>query len=131
MRYYPKGRVVPPEEQLAVLRGYLAEHSIASRQDFVKLLHVTPHQATNILKHMVERGELIRVGEALSAAAGGAACRKIKLRLMIVSLWPLSIFIKMRFSCTSVTVGQTHLQRENALLKYALQSRFPPFSFPV
>ena len=60
---YPKGRVVPPEEQLAVLRGYLAEHSIASRQDFVKLLHVTPHQATNILKHMVERGELIRVGK--------------------------------------------------------------------
>ena len=63
VRYYPKGRVVPPEEQLAVLRGYLAEHSIASRQDFVKLLHVTPHQATNILKHMVERGELIRVGK--------------------------------------------------------------------
>ena len=63
VRYYPKGRVVPPEEQLAVLRGYQAEHSIASRQDFVTLLHVTPHQATNILKHMVERGELIRVGK--------------------------------------------------------------------
>ena len=50
-------------EKVAVLRGYLAEHSIASRQDFVKLLHITPHQATNILKHMVERGELIRVGK--------------------------------------------------------------------
>ena len=62
-RYYPKGRVVAPEEQLAVLRAYLAEHPTGSRQDFVKLLHVTPHQATNILKHMVERGELIRVGK--------------------------------------------------------------------
>ncbi len=63
VRYYPKGSVVAPENQLAVIEGYLKEHEIGSRQVFVELLHITPHQATNILKHMVERGELIRVGK--------------------------------------------------------------------
>ena len=62
VRYYPKGSVVAPENQLAVIQDYLKKHGIASRQDFVALLHITPHQATNILKHMVERNELIRVG---------------------------------------------------------------------
>lgn len=63
VRYYPKGSVVPPEQQLAVLRTYLEAHGTGTRQAFVQLLHVTPHQATNILKHMVERGELVRDGK--------------------------------------------------------------------
>ena len=42
-----------------------------SRQAFVELLHITPHQATNILKHMVERGELVRVGKRYRLPEGG------------------------------------------------------------
>ena len=63
IRYYPKGSVVAPENQLAVIEDYLKTHGVGSRQAFVELLHITPHQATNILKHMVERGELVRVGK--------------------------------------------------------------------
>ena len=63
VRYYPKGSVVAPENQLVVIEDYLKKHGIGSRQAFVELLHITPHQATNILKHMVERGELIRIGK--------------------------------------------------------------------
>ena len=63
VRYYPKGSVVAPENQLAVVQNYLKKHGIGSRQTFVELLHITPHQATNILKHMVKRGELIRIGK--------------------------------------------------------------------
>ena len=63
VRYYPKGSVVPPERQLEVMQTYLEAHGTGTRQAFVQLLHVTPHQATNILKHMVERGELVRDGK--------------------------------------------------------------------
>ena len=68
-------------------------------------------------------------GEALSAAAGDAACRKIKLRLMIVLLWP--IFIKMRFSCTSVTVGPNPFTMGKCPAKVCLAKQISPFSFPV
>lgn len=62
-RYYPKGRVVPRERQLSVLREYLTANGTGTRQDFVTLLGVTPNQATIILRRMVERGELLRVGK--------------------------------------------------------------------
>ena len=55
--------MVAPENQLAVVQDYLKKHGTGSRQAFVELLHIAPHQATNILKHMVERGELIRIGK--------------------------------------------------------------------
>ena len=71
VRYYPKGSVVAPENQLVVIEGYLKKHGIGSRQAFVELLHITPHQATNILKHMVERGELVRVGKRYRLPEGG------------------------------------------------------------
>lgn len=62
-KYYPQGTVVSPEEQSAAIRDYLRRRGIASRQEFVELLRVTPHQATYILKNMVDRGELERVGK--------------------------------------------------------------------
>ncbi|WP_419010283.1 hypothetical protein [Dysosmobacter sp.] len=71
VRYYPKGSVVAPENQLAVVQDYLKKRGIGSRQAFVELLHITPHQATNILKHMVERGELIRIGKRYRLPEGG------------------------------------------------------------
>ena len=71
VRYYPKGSVVAPENQLVVIEDYLKKHGIGSRQAFVELLHITPHQATNILKHMVERGELVRVGKRYRLPEGG------------------------------------------------------------
>lgn len=71
VRYYPKGSVVAPENQLVVIEDYLKKHGIGSRQAFVELLHITPAQATNILKHMVERGELVRVGKRYRLPEGG------------------------------------------------------------
>ena len=71
VRYYPKGSVVAPENQLVVIEDYLKKHGIGSRQAFVELLHIAPHQATNILKHMVERGELVRVGKRYRLPKGG------------------------------------------------------------
>ena len=63
VRYYPQGSVVAPENQLDTIRAYLSEHGIGSRQDFMQLLHVAPHQATHILQGMVKRGELVRDGK--------------------------------------------------------------------
>ena len=63
VRYYPQGSVVAPENQLDTIRAYLSEHDVGSRQDFVELLHIAPHQATHILQGMVKRGELVRDGK--------------------------------------------------------------------
>ena len=61
VRYYPVGSATPPEDQLAVLRTYLEEHGVGSRQEFARLLGVTPQQATHILQGMVARRELVLV----------------------------------------------------------------------
>lgn len=63
VRYYPPGRVVAPEDQTAAVRAYLSAHGTALRRDLVDLLRVTPHQATHILRQMVDRGELLREGK--------------------------------------------------------------------
>ena len=71
VRYYPQGSVVAPENQLDTIRAYLSEHGIGSRQDFMQLLHVAPHQATHILQGMVKRGELVRDGKRYRLPAEG------------------------------------------------------------
>ena len=71
VRYYPQGSVVEPENQLDTIRAYLSEHGIGSRQDFMQLLHVAPHQATHILQGMVKRGELVRDGKRYRLPAEG------------------------------------------------------------
>ena len=63
VRYYPNGSVVAPGEQVQALHDYLEKYKVGSRRDFIKVLRVTPHQATTILRHMVERGQLVRVGK--------------------------------------------------------------------
>ena len=63
VRYYPQGSVVAPENQLDTIRAYLSEYDVGSRQDFMELLHIAPHQATHILQGMVKRGELVRDGK--------------------------------------------------------------------
>ena len=45
-RYYPAGAVTPPEEQLAVIQTYLREHGSGRRQDFLRLLNVSPAQGS-------------------------------------------------------------------------------------
>ena len=71
VRYYPQGSVVAPENQLDTIRAYLSAHGIGSRQDFMQLLHVAPHQATHILQGMVKRGELVRDGKRYRLPAEG------------------------------------------------------------
>ena len=62
-KYYPAGRVVPPEEHYDVIRSYLEENGTAYRQDLAGLLRIEPRQCTLILKHMVQTGQLEQVGQ--------------------------------------------------------------------
>lgn len=62
-KYYPAGRVVPPEEHYAVIRAYLEENNTAYRQDLARLLRIGPRQCSLILKHMVQTGQLVQTGQ--------------------------------------------------------------------
>lgn len=69
-RYYPAGAVTPPEEQLAVIQTYLREHGSGRRQDFLRLLNVSPAQGTQILRRLTARGELILTGRRYTLPKG-------------------------------------------------------------
>ncbi len=69
-RYYPAGAVTPPEEQLAVIQTYLREHGSGRRQDFLRLLNVSPAQGTQILWRLTARGELILTGRRYTLPKG-------------------------------------------------------------
>ena len=69
-RYYPAGAVTPPEEQLAVIQTYLREHGSGRRQDFLRLLNVSPGQGTQILRRLTARGELILTGRRYTLPKG-------------------------------------------------------------
>ena len=69
-RYYPAGAVTPPEEQLAVIQTYLREHGSGRRQDFLRLLNVSPAQGTQILRRLTARGELILMGRRYTLPKG-------------------------------------------------------------
>lgn len=60
-KYYLPGTVVPPEEQTAVIREYLAKAGFAYRQDIADILHVQDRQCSAILKHLVEAGEIVQI----------------------------------------------------------------------
>lgn len=65
-KYYPAGRVVPPEEHYGVIRSYLEENGTAYRQDLAALLRIEPRQCALILKHMVGTGQLEQAGQQYS-----------------------------------------------------------------
>ena len=69
-KYYPAGQVVPPEEQYEAIRAFLEESGPAYRQDLADLLHIGPRQCGLILKHMVEDGRLVQVGQRYCLPAG-------------------------------------------------------------
>ena len=62
-KYYPAGQVVPPEEQYGVIRDFLTQSGPAYRQDLAALLHIGDRQCALILKHLVDAGQLVRVGQ--------------------------------------------------------------------
>ena len=62
--------MVPPEEQYAVIRAFLEESGPAYRQDLADLLHIGPRQCGLILRHMVEEGRLVQVGQRYCLPAG-------------------------------------------------------------
>ena len=62
-KYYLTGTVVPPEEQYEVVRRHLEQVDGAYRQELAELLHVEARQCTLILKHMVEEGKLVQLGQ--------------------------------------------------------------------
>ena len=62
-KYYLPGTVVPPEQHREAILGYLAQVGFAYRQDIVDLLHIQPKQCTLVLHHMVEKGDLVQLGQ--------------------------------------------------------------------
>ena len=72
-KYYPAGQVVPPDRQYDVIRVFLEQCGSAYRQDLAALLHIGNRQCALILRHMVEDGRLVRVGQQyyLPRAGGG------------------------------------------------------------
>lgn len=62
-KYYLPGTVVPPERHREAIVEYLTQAGFAYRQDIVKLLHIQPKQCTLVLRHMVEDGELVQLGQ--------------------------------------------------------------------
>ena len=62
-KYYLTGTVVPPEEQYEVIRKHLERVDGAYRQELAELSHVKARQCTLMLKHMVEDGKLIQIGQ--------------------------------------------------------------------
>lgn len=62
-KYYPAGKVVPPEEHYAVIRAYLEENGAAYRQDLAGLLRIGPRQCGLILRRMVADGQLVQTGQ--------------------------------------------------------------------
>ena len=62
-KYYLPGTVVPPERHREAILEYLAQAGFAYRQDIVDLLHIQPKQCTLVLRHMVEEGTLVQLGQ--------------------------------------------------------------------
>lgn len=62
-KYYPAGQVVPSDRQYDVIRTFLERCGSAYRQDLAALLHIGDRQCALILRHMVDEGRLIRVGQ--------------------------------------------------------------------
>lgn len=62
-KYYLPGTVVPPERHREAIVEYLAQAGFAYRQDIVDLLHIQPKQCTLVLRHMVEEGTLVQLGQ--------------------------------------------------------------------
>ena len=62
-KYYLPGTVIPPEQHRETILGYLAQAGFAYRQDIVDLLHIQPKQCTLVLRHMVEEGALVQLGQ--------------------------------------------------------------------
>ena len=98
-RYYPAGAVTPPEEQLAVIQTYLREHGSGRRQDFLRLLNVSPAQGTQILRRLTARGELILTG-------GTTRCQKGISRLRLPELLAAYFHIKTSLFYALVTFRQ-------------------------
>ena len=62
-KYYPAGQVVPTNRQYDVIRTFLERCGSAYRQDLAALLHIGDRQCALILRHMVDDGRLVRVGQ--------------------------------------------------------------------
>lgn len=62
-KYYLPGAVVPPEQQLDVIRAYLERSVFAYRQDLAALLHIQPEQCSVLLRRLVREGQLTQQGQ--------------------------------------------------------------------
>lgn len=53
-----------------MIQTYLREHGSGRRQDFLRLLNVSPAQGTQILRRLTARGELILTGRHYTLPKG-------------------------------------------------------------
>ena len=59
-KYYAAERVVPPEQQEAVILEYLGREGFAYRQDIARILRIDANQCRPILKKMVAEGRIVQ-----------------------------------------------------------------------
>ena len=62
-KYYLPGSVVPPEQQQEALYEYLKEEGFACRKDITNALRIEREQCTLLLKHEVDSGTLVKIGQ--------------------------------------------------------------------
>lgn len=71
-KYYPAGRVVPPERQGEAIRRLIADNGPAYCQEVAELLHIGKRPAARILKRMVAAGDLVLLRRTKRYALPGA-----------------------------------------------------------
>lgn len=62
-KYYLPDSVVPPERQQEALYEYLKKEGFACRKDITTALQIETEQCSALLKHEVDSGNLIKVGQ--------------------------------------------------------------------
>lgn len=63
VKYYPAGKVVPPEQHYEMIRDYLEENGAAYRQDLADLLRIEGRPCAAILRRFVDEGKVVRAGQ--------------------------------------------------------------------
>ena len=87
--------MTPPEEQLTVIQTYLREHGSGRRQDFLRLLNVSPAQGTQILRRLTARGELLLTGRRYTLPQGN---KQVTIAGIISSILSYKNLAILRFS---------------------------------
>ena len=73
IKYYPAERIVSPEKHRELIMDYIESEGSIRCQTAAHLLNLPPRQAGLVLKHMVERNFIVRVGNTRRYVSSGKA----------------------------------------------------------